>query len=284
MLKQRIITGSILLATILLAIAYLPFAALHILFGFILLLAAYELATLLGIKGTCSKVLYCGLLAVMGLMIVNANISRDYFGHAAYIFNTEIFIFWWFILVFIVLLHDGMLRNKKIIQYTFSITSTFSLLIAYVCLDTWFDDQGSTMRHPVSHTLPFISLVLLVVVSDTSAYFFGKRFGKKKFFPNISPNKTLAGFWASNLCVALYAVFYVYWLEKPFFLLNYFQIVTIFILLNLFAITGDLFISALKRHAGVKDSGALLPGHGGVLDRVDSMVPVLSVYFWIIWI
>jgi phosphatidate cytidylyltransferase len=135
----------------------------------------------------------------------------------------------------------------------------------------------------------FIILLLSFVISplsDTFAYFTGKLIGGKKLCPKISPKKTWAGAIGGTIGGALGSLV-VYLIVKP--KINFFSPALFFILIGLFAsiinIFGDLFESLLKRRVGVKDSGKLLPGHGGVLDRIDGtmfVVPFLYLVFLLV--
>ncbi|WP_411844080.1 phosphatidate cytidylyltransferase [Salinicoccus sp. HZC-1] len=115
--------------------------------------------------------------------------------------------------------------------------------------------------------------LLIVWVTDTGAYLFGRAIGRRKLWPQISPNKTVEGFLGGILCSLLLAVLFwtTGWIQgAPFPLF-----VLLTMILSMFGQLGDLVESALKRHFDVKDSGRLLPGHGGVLDRFDSFIFVL---------
>ena len=118
-------------------------------------------------------------------------------------------------------------------------------------------------------------------VSDIAAYFAGRRYGRHKLAPSISPGKTWEGVAGAVLAVSAYALLWGYaWPHYlPHFVkslpLGAFGMLLFMWPLTAFGIYGDLFESAMKRHAGVKDSGALLPGHGGVLDRIDALTAVL---------
>ncbi len=134
--------------------------------------------------------------------------------------------------------------------------------------------------------LPVIALVLLreqehglllalwamalVWACDSGAYFSGRTFGGPKLMPNVSPNKTWAGLGGGVVAAALFGWALTYW-ELPW------QLAVASPFLAVLAQAGDLYESWLKRRAGVKDSGTLLPGHGGVLDRLDGLVPVAPV-------
>lgn len=114
----------------------------------------------------------------------------------------------------------------------------------------------------------------LVWVADTAAYFAGKRFGKRKLAPSISPGKTWEGAVGAILGVSLYVGLAGWWGQH----MRYADIliaVLVSWVLVVISIEGDLFESAIKRQAGVKDSGALLPGHGGMLDRIDALTSAL---------
>ncbi|MDR2261435.1 MAG: phosphatidate cytidylyltransferase [Azoarcus sp.] len=118
-------------------------------------------------------------------------------------------------------------------------------------------------------------------VSDISAYFAGRKFGGKKLAPNISPGKTWAGVWGAIAGVTLYTVVFGFYLlssvplDLPAIRLTFLSIWVIFVFLAVLGILGDLFESMLKRQAGIKDSSQVLPGHGGVLDRIDSLLAIL---------
>ena len=119
--------------------------------------------------------------------------------------------------------------------------------------------------YKISGIESFVLLILVVALTDTMAYFLGKRFGKRKFSPT-SPNKTLEGvFGGISFGTLGGAIFLI--IEYPQF--NFFTSLLIAFILSIFSIFGDLFESYLKRQAGIKDSGNILPGHGGILDRID---------------
>jgi len=128
------------------------------------------------------------------------------------------------------------------------------------------------------HDGPFHVLFLLVLVwvADSGAYFAGRRFGVTKLAPKISPGKTWAGVCGALLASALCAALGGWLLEAREARLALFVVLCLVVVG--FSIVGDLFESMLKRQAGIKDSGTLLPGHGGVLDRIDSLVAASPVF------
>jgi len=124
----------------------------------------------------------------------------------------------------------------------------------------------------------------LVWVADIGAYFSGKRFGKNKLSPYISPGKTREGLYGALFATSVYTLVasFLFDMEREYAAL----LVLLSVILTIISVSGDLYISLLKREAGLKDSGNILPGHGGILDRIDSVLaamPVFAVGFhWLI--
>ncbi|MFK7839655.1 MAG: phosphatidate cytidylyltransferase [Bdellovibrionales bacterium] len=122
--------------------------------------------------------------------------------------------------------------------------------------------------------------LLMVWASDSGAYFFGKVFGGPKMIEAVSPNKTWAGFVGAIVCpgiIGLFAIF-IYRGINDFTLMAFFTMGMTGIIIGIAGQIGDLIISAFKRRAGVKDTGTIIPGHGGLLDRIDSMLLAAPVY------
>jgi phosphatidate cytidylyltransferase len=119
--------------------------------------------------------------------------------------------------------------------------------------------------------LEVLVVLVLVWICDTAAYFVGRAWGRRKLAPAISPGKTWEGAIGGLIGAALYAIILAFFTQRGAWL----ALAAMAVLLGMVSIVGDLFESATKRQAGVKDSGALLPGHGGILDRIDSAVATL---------
>ncbi len=132
--------------------------------------------------------------------------------------------------------------------------------------------------------LEVLLVLLATFASDTGAYYAGRFFGKGKVWPDISPKKTWAGSWGGmGLCVLVALVFGLFWQNAswqnaPWQNASLGVWLLLGVLLNLGAQFGDFFESALKRNLDVKDSGGFLPGHGGMLDRIDGLLLALPVY------
>lgn len=130
-----------------------------------------------------------------------------------------------------------------------------------------------------------LALLIFIWVNDTGAFCVGSMIGRHKLFERISPKKTWEGFWGGMLFCVI-AAFVMRGLFSQYYgVMTYGDLCRLGILISIFATLGDLVESQIKRTCGVKDSGKLIPGHGGILDRIDSLllvVPVASVYLYFI--
>ena len=134
-----------------------------------------------------------------------------------------------------------------------------------------------------------LSTFCLVWAADIAAYFGGRAFGKRKLAPSISPGKSWEGVWSGMLGVLLLAAFWLLVVDRQLAVdsrslyaqliqhLGYVTAVLALLFLSMMSVVGDLFESLVKRSAGAKDSSGLLPGHGGVLDRIDALLPVMPI-------
>ncbi len=120
-----------------------------------------------------------------------------------------------------------------------------------------------------------IYLVFLTEINDVSQYIWGKTFGKRKIIPKVSPGKTVAGFLGGVITTVILAVTLSPYLTPLFT----YEAIGVGALIGIAGFIGDVTISALKRDLGVKDSGSILPGHGGILDRLDSLTYTAPLFF-----
>ena len=139
--------------------------------------------------------------------------------------------------------------------------------VAYVGIDLCISMQHVQMAY-ITYSYAF----LVVWLTDTGAYIFGRLMGKHKLWPVISPNKTIEGFIGGLICSLIVPIVMLFFVD---FNLNIWLLLLVTIILSIFGQLGDLVESGFKRHFGVKDSGRILPGHGGILDRFDSFMFVL---------
>jgi len=120
--------------------------------------------------------------------------------------------------------------------------------------------------------LLLLGFMATIWISDTAAYFTGRSFGKHKLAQTISPNKTWEGVYGALIAVLMYGLIWDYWVVEESLATT---LIPLLMVMTTLGIVGDLYESMLKRHAGVKDSGNILPGHGGILDRIDALTATL---------
>ena len=134
-------------------------------------------------------------------------------------------------------------------------------------------------NEPFQISIYYLFLIALVSLTDISGFVVGKMIGDKKLSPIISPNKTIEGFVASTLIPVF--IFYIFFSYVQTMIIMPEDLLYMFICC-IFCTVGDLFVSSFKRMHKVKDSGNLLPGHGGILDRLDSYLPTIAIiHIWL---
>lgn len=267
MLKTRIITALILLAVLLPILFLLPAIYIAAFFLLALLAAAWEWGRLLSPEAHRAGWMYALFCLVIILFLQGMqNLSWQF---ALLIMAV---IFWFFLAPFI--LARGMNVSLQRLR-------PFYVVLGLILLPaTWFAlvflrDLGLIF---------LLSTMALVWVADIGAYFVGKAFGKRKLAAQISPGKSIEGAVGGLLLCYGYAFLCIFYLPYESTLFGAWAIrfgwvptVLMVTVLTAFSIFGDLFESQLKRMAGVKDSSHLLPGHGGVLDRVDALIPTMPI-------
>ena len=267
MLKTRVITALVLLAVLLPILFLLPAMYIGVFFLVALLAAAWEWSRLLAPEAGRAAWLYALFcLAIILFLLGMQNASWQF---ALLLLAV---IFWFFVAPFI--LAKGMNLSLEKLR-PFYVVLGFILLPA-----TWF----ALVFLRELGLIFLLSSMALVWIADIGAYFVGKAFGKHKLAVQISPGKSIEGAIGGLLLCYVYAFLCVYFLPFESTLFGAWAIrfgwVPMFLMvtvLTAFSIFGDLFESQLKRLAGVKDSSHLLPGHGGVLDRVDALIPAMPI-------
>ncbi|STZ77041.1 phosphatidate cytidylyltransferase [Bergeriella denitrificans] len=257
MLKQRIITALWLLPLMLGMLFYAPQWLWAAFGGLITLLALWEYARMSGLDAQQNH----RYLAATALFMLAAYTGG--WRLPAWI--------WCAVLAFWLLAMPLWLKRKWTLKGGWQAYAVGWLLM----LPFWFALIG--LRPDTEAALPLLAVMGLVWVADVAAYFCGKAFGRRKLAPAISPGKSWEGAIGGAVCVAVYLTLarQAGWLA---FDTGWLSTILIGLLLTAVSVCGDLLESWLKRAAGIKDSSALLPGHGGVFDRVDSLIAVLSVY------
>ncbi|HSP20783.1 MAG TPA: phosphatidate cytidylyltransferase [Planococcus sp. (in: firmicutes)] len=254
-MKQRIITGIIAAALFIPFVVYGGAPLTILLYG----LATVGLQELLKMKGR-SLLSIPGLISLIALY---AFMMPDSWALWVYETTGYVKVEFAFMAVILLLIHTVVVKNS----FTFDDAAFAILGTLYIGVGFYY------MIETRAAGLDFVVYALLVVwFTDSGAYFTGRKIGKRKLWPEISPNKTIEGFvggivWAIGIALILN---YFVDLDKSILI-----IIIVTIVASVFGQMGDLVESALKRHFNVKDSGKILPGHGGILDRFDSILFVM---------
>jgi len=267
MLKTRVITALILLAVLLPILFLLPAIYIGIFFLIALLAAAWEWSRLLAPKAGRSAWLYA--LFCLAIILFLLGMQNPSWQFALMLLAV---LFWFFVAPFI--LGRGMNLSLEKLR-------PFYVILGLIVLPaTWF---ALVFLREIGLVFLLTSMSL-VWVADIGAYFVGKAFGKRKLAVQISPSKSVEGAIGGLLLCYGYALLCVIYLPLESNLFSAWAIrfgwAPMFLMVTVlvaFSIFGDLFESQLKRLAGVKDSSYLLPGHGGVLDRVDALIPTMPI-------
>jgi len=260
MLKQRILTGVILAAVALIAV----FAAGTVLFawltGALFLIGAYEWAGLSSLKEPLSKGLYTLIMA--GLFWFS--------WYLPVLLIMLIAVVFWLYAIFLVVVYPKRIHlwSPPLVRMLFGV---FVLVPSWLALNVIHESQNGAWV--------LMSLFLIVWSADIGAYFSGRFWGKRPLMPKVSPKKTLEGFAGGLFLSLLLASLMSAWLPNltP---AEWFALLTVVVLLNIYSVAGDLFESLLKRYCQLKDSGKILPGHGGVMDRIDSLTATAPLFLF----
>lgn len=258
MLKQRIITAAILIPVVVALLFFLPPPAFCLLSGCFILAAAYEWTSLMQIRFMRSRILY--LLLMLCAMVLLLFFPVPLILMAAFL--------WWLLALVMVLIYPrgaAVWKNSKAIK---------SLMGALVLLPCWL--ALNYIRNGNNGIYVLLFVFILIWGADSAAYFVGKQWGKTKLAPLVSPGKSIQGALGAIVFATVITLVAGWFSHPPLTVML--AAIALSILTVVFSILGDLFESMLKREAGLKDSGNILPGHGGLLDRIDSLTAAAPVY------
>jgi phosphatidate cytidylyltransferase len=267
MLKQRIITGVILAVSLVCAVLLLPLAPLATVLGAVVAIAAWEWSALAGYQALWARLSYvtAACLGLLGLY------HYCQLGGDPVLTNVQPFLglacLWWAIALLWV-------KGFPASAVLWGGKPMLSLMGLLVLLPPWLSvvyllnyDRGRLL---------LLAMIIVVAAADIGAYFSGKRWGKRKLAVEVSPGKSWEGFWGGlTACISL-AVIVHYGFQPAQIGTTALFAITAFTALA--SVLGDLVESMVKRHRGVKDSGILLPGHGGFLDRIDGITAAAPVF------
>lgn len=264
MLRTRVITAAVLIAGILTALFLASVKTWAILTLAIILIGVWEWSDLIKLNQT-QKLFFVVSASLLGLFI--AFISKSPF--AAYQHYIVLSLLGLSTLFWLAIAPIWLITRKTCTNRLMMAVLGLLLLLA-----TWLGFMG---LHAISPWL-LLATIAAVSIADSAAYFAGKRFGRHKLAPEISPGKTWEGVAGAVIAITLYGAVLCYLKQYSLWL-----IVGLWLIVVL-SIMGDLVESLLKRQAGLKDSGQLLPGHGGILDRIDGLIPTLAITSFCIYL
>ncbi|MFT6777775.1 MAG: phosphatidate cytidylyltransferase [Paraglaciecola sp.] len=278
MLKQRIITALILAPLVLFAILYLPLFSFQIMIALVVGLGAWEWSSMSGMTRTFTKSAYAALVVAICL-VLSMLLPTDLIWYQGQLSNLYINILsvaaiWWIVSLGMIIAYpsySSVWYTSKLLRGIFGVFTLIPTWVAVVSLRTNLYDVD-----PYYGASLIFYVLGIVWAADIGAFFVGVKFGKHKLRPEVSPGKTIEGLmggvFASSAIIAFAALHYQVdpsriWLH----------IVVGALTVGVSAL-GDLNESMFKRCAGIKDSGKLLPGHGGVMDRIDSLTAAFPVF------
>ena len=269
MLYQRILTAIPLAAFVFWIIFFQPTTVFFYFLLFVVLVSGYEWAGLSGVNNKPLRLLFGMVIASLTWAV--PQFLADYVQWLIYVA-----VLWWFSISYFLKFARPKAASAEL--------KLDKLLIAFVVLPA----AALAMQkiHGMAQGADWLFYALaLVWVADIGAYFSGKKFGKNKLAPNISPGKTKEGLIGAVIATSIYTLIVSYYFEMDTD--HSTLLVLLSVILTFISVSGDLYFSFLKREAGVKDSGKILPGHGGILERIDSVLAAMPVfvvgYNWLIY-
>ena len=255
-MKTRIIAAAVLVPVLFLIVLVAPVSAAAVILGILLAIASYELLYRTGLVKHSRLVIYSSVMAFLLSL-------WSYFGAVRAYFVLLLMVY------FILLFSEMMLDHIKVRFETLGMCFVSGVIVPYMLTALIRILTMNVGRYVI--LIPFI----VAFMSDAGAYFTGLKFGKHKLAPVVSPNKTIEGVLGGLAGAMIGMLIYALLLDFPLKFHVYYGIALLYGLIGAGAGTfGDLCFSIIKRQTGIKDYGNLIPGHGGVLDRFDSLTMV----------
>lgn len=268
MLRQRVITAVFLVLALGVGIVLLPAPGVAVLFAAIVFLAAWEWAALAGLRGPAGRTAFvAAVAALMGGVALYCGLFSDAIDLRKARDITGLGCLWWSV----ALLWVKSFPASAVLWRSVPVRMLMGML---TLVPAWL--ALVFLRYQEHGIIWILILIALVAAADIGAYFSGKAWGHSKLAPQVSPGKSWAGFWGGMVSATVLAV--VLWGGLGQSRLGLIAAVAIALFTALASVLGDLVESMVKRQQGVKDSGTLLPGHGGIMDRLDSMTAAAPVF------
>ncbi|PCI80108.1 MAG: phosphatidate cytidylyltransferase [SAR86 cluster bacterium] len=274
-LKQRVITAVLLLVALIAATTQLSAFYFSLFVAAVILVAAWEWAGLVSPDKEIAKLPYLGSIAAMlvgsfFLLGISPEVQNIDGFRASLVLMLGL-LFWLISLFFLA----GYPENSNL----WNDESKIALMGVLVLIPAFVGIVVLKYLLPSGYLV--LALVILVAAVDVGAYFVGVNFGSRKLAAKLSPKKSWEGVWGGTVVCLLVAALFVWLMHNNLQSLSSIQITALLTLsvgVTFFSVVGDLIESMLKRNCDVKDSGTMLPGHGGVLDRVDGLVAATPLF------
>lgn len=262
-LRARVLTALLLAPLAIGAVLYLPSTAFAVAFGVVLCMAMWEWTRVIGFRRRRLQLL---VVAING-GIMAALLALD---PVAWLLPIAwVGVGWWCLaIVWLGTFDFASAPTRRNLEIKILVGS---VMVVPAWVAAWL-----IHREPQNGPWWTLFVLMLIWVADVGAYFSGRRFGQHKLAPRISPGKTREGVYGALIGTMLFAAG-AGWLIKPV-PVGHALLIALATVTVLFSIVGDLFESLIKRQANLKDSGSLLPGHGGMLDRIDSVLAALPIF------
>jgi len=268
-LRQRTLTALLIAPLMVAAVLWLPTTYLALCLGLILVPAAWEWSAMAGIAARAGRLAYVAVV-ILCLFVLWQLPLRQWYVHMI----AAAAVFWCAVAFF--------LLQLRTVERKSGPDPVLAVVGLVVLIGPWL-----AIVHLRAHSSAgpswVLFLLVLIWVADILAYFTGRRWGHEKLTPLLSPGKTRAGVYGALVGAGLYGALLGWSLELP---PGYVVLLVAFcVLVALVSIVGDLFESLVKRRRDLKDSGQLLPGHGGILDRIDSLTAAAPLFtLGILWL
>jgi phosphatidate cytidylyltransferase len=256
-LRQRILTAAVLAAALLVTVLYLPSWVTLAVVSAVVLLGAWEWSGFLRLPGTGLRAAYVGLIAVLMFGAWSFTVTSR--GRALLMGVT---LLWWCVALLWI-----MLAPRRVATWSAASAGVLALVPAWLALVRMRVDLAAGAQW-------MLYALILVWLADIGAFFSGRQFGRVSLAPRVSPGKTWEGVFGGMLLGGIWGLAGALWFHLPAL-----AFLPLCLAVVGFSIVGDLTESLLKRYAGLKDSGSVLPGHGGVMDRIDSITAAVPVLF-----
>jgi phosphatidate cytidylyltransferase len=274
LLKSRLITAFILIPIVIVALFFLPMVGFALVTLAVCMLAAWEWGPLAGLTTRSQRVwlsILCGLL--LALMMLSIPAYHPYSSAPMINYALKGALVWWSAALVLVLLYPrsaAFWRRSCPLRLMFGILTIIPFFCGMLVLR-----QHHYSSNPFTGAWWLLYVMLLVWGADSGAYLFGRAFGRHKLAPKVSPGKTWEGLVGGLVSSAV-----ISWLFGRYAPLDALPVdlLVCSVVAVLASVLGDLTESMFKREAGIKDSGHLIPGHGGILDRIDSLTAAVPVF------